>query len=94
MHKLFLTLTPPPFRCAYAPVGQASTQGAGLQARHNRASNPVDIPPVDMMRIPAASHDRRLCTKRAQAREQELQPMQRSMRGVFKIFIHGSFFSF
>jgi len=86
-------MTPPPLRWEYAPVGQASAQGAGSQARQDRASKPVDIPPLDMMRMPAASHDSRLCTNRAHAREQELHPMQRSIRGVVKIFIAGSIFS-
>jgi hypothetical protein len=84
-------MTPPPLRWEKAPVGQAAAQGAGLQARQRRASKPVDNPPVDMMRMPDASHDRRLCTNRAQARAQELQPMQRSIRGVFRIFTGTSF---
>ncbi len=40
--------------------------------------------------MPAVSQDKRLCTSRAQASEQEWQPMHRSMRGVVKIFIKGS----
>jgi hypothetical protein len=37
--------------------------------------------------MPAVSHDRFLCTSLAQAREQEWQPIQRSILGVVKIFI-------
>ena len=70
-----------PFRREYAPVRQAAAQGAGSQARQVCASKPVDMPPEDAMRIPAVSQDRRSCTSRAQAREQEWQPMQRSMPG-------------
>src|SRR5512139_3528917 len=87
MQRFLRTSTPPPFRCVYAPVGQAAAQGAGSQARQVRASNPVDNPPDDRMRIPAVSQERRLCTIRAQAREQEWQPMQRSILGVVRIFI-------
>jgi hypothetical protein len=68
-------------------VGQACAQGAGSQARQVRASNPVDNPPDDRMRMPAVSQDNRLCTRRAQAREQEWQPIQRSILGVIKIFM-------
>jgi hypothetical protein len=39
------------------------------------------------MRIPAVSQDSFLCTRRAQASEQEWQPMQRSILGVVRIFI-------
>jgi hypothetical protein len=92
MQSFFLTTTPPPFLCEYAPVGQAFTQGAGSQARQVRASNPVDRPPEDRMRIPAVSQESRLCTRRAQASEQEWHPMQRSIRGVVNIFMTGSFF--
>jgi len=86
MQSFFLTTTPPPFLWEYAPVGQAITQGAGSQARQSRASNPVERPPEDLMRIPAVSQDRRLCTIRAQASEQEWHPMQRSILGVGRIF--------
>jgi hypothetical protein len=41
--------------------------------------------------MPAVFHERFLCTRRAQASEQEWQPMQRSMRGVVRIFKAGSF---
>jgi len=68
-------------------VGQAAAQGAGSQARQTRASNPVESPPDDRMRIPAVSQESRLCTIRLQAREHEWQPMQRSMRGVVRIFM-------
>jgi len=68
-------------------VGQASTQGAGSQARQVLASNPVDSPPDEAIRMPAVSHDRFLCTSLAQAREQEWQPIQRSILGVVKIFM-------
>jgi hypothetical protein len=71
MHRFFLTTTPPPLRCENAPVGQAVAHGAGLQARQGFASNPVDNPPEEKMRMPAVSHDRRLCTSLAQASEQE-----------------------
>jgi hypothetical protein len=71
MQRLFFTITPPPFRCEYAPVGQAAAQGAGRQARQVLASNPVERPPDEEIRIPAMSHDRNLCTWRAQAREHE-----------------------
>jgi hypothetical protein len=71
MHSFFFTITPPPFRCEKAPVGHASAQGAGLQARQVRASKPVDNPPEDLIRIPAVSHESFLCTCRAQASEQE-----------------------
>jgi len=71
MHSFFLTTTPPPFRCEKAPVGQARAQGAGSQAKQGLASKPVERPPVDRIRIPAVSQERRLCTTRAQAREQE-----------------------
>src|SRR5512146_756394 len=92
MQRLFFTITPPPFRWEYAPVGQASAQGAGLQARQARASNPVESPPDERMRLPALSHESCLCTWRAQEREQEWQPMQRSIRGVVRIFIVVSLF--
>jgi len=71
MQIFFRTMTPPPRRWEKAPVGQASAQGAGSQARQGLASKPVDRPPVDRIRIPAVSQERRLCTKRAQAKEQE-----------------------
>jgi len=72
MHKSFFCTTPPPcLRGARAPVGQASAQGGGSQARQTLASKPVDTPPAVDMRIPAANQDRRLCTSRAQASEQE-----------------------
>jgi hypothetical protein len=87
MQRFFFTMTPPPFRCVYAPVGQAAAQGAGSQARQVRASNPVESPPEDRMRIPAVSQESLLCTMRLQAREQEWHPMQRSMRGVVRIFM-------
>ena len=41
--------------------------------------------------MPDASHDRRLCTNRAQARAQELQPMQRSISGVLRTLTSTSF---
>src|SRR5512143_4072364 len=91
MQSFFLTTTPPPFLWEYAPVGQAAAQGAGSQARQVRASNPVESPPEERMRMPAVSQESRLCTIRAQAREQEWQPMQRSMRGVVRIFMTASF---
>src|SRR5574340_1424256 len=87
MQSFFFTTTPPPFLWEYAPVGQAATQGAGSQARQSCASNPVASPPEERMRIPAVSQDRRLCTSRAQASEQEWHPMQRSIRGVVRIFM-------
>jgi hypothetical protein len=60
MHSFFLTMTPPPRRWLKAPVGHASAQGAGSQARQGFASKPVERPPVDRMRIPAVSQERRL----------------------------------
>ena len=45
-------------------VGQAAAQGAGSQARQIRASNPVDSPPEDPMRMPAVSQESRLWTIR------------------------------
>jgi hypothetical protein len=87
MQMLFRTMTPPPSRCEYAPVGQASAHGAtGSQARQCLASYPVESPPVDLMRMPALFHERFLYTYRAQAKEQEWQPMQRSILGVVRIF--------
>ena len=86
MQSFFLTMTPPPLRWEYAPVGHAFAQGAGSQARQGLASNPVDRPPDEIIRIPAVSQDRRLWTCLAQAREQEWHPMHRSMRGVVRIF--------
>jgi hypothetical protein len=50
----------------------------------------VESPPDDRMRMPAVSQESRLCTIRAQAREHEWQPMQRSMRGVVRIFMAAS----
>src|SRR5512137_803599 len=91
MQRFLRTTTPPPFRCVYAPVGQAAAQGAGSQARQTLASKPVESPPADRMRMPDVSHESRLWTIRAQAREQEWQPMQRSMRGVVRIFMIDSF---
>jgi hypothetical protein len=44
------------------------------------------------MRIPAVSQDNLLCTRRAQASEQEWQPIHLSIRGVvstFALFIDG-----
>jgi hypothetical protein len=87
MQRLFFTSTPPPWRCAYAPVGHAAAQGAESQARQVLASNPVDRPPEEAMRMPAVSQDRRLCTSLAQASEQEWQPMQRSILGAVRIFM-------
>src|SRR5512143_4315296 len=87
MQSFFFTTTPPPFLWEYAPVGQADTQGAGSQARQSRASNPVERPPEDLIRIPAVSQESRLCTSRAQASEHEWHPMQRSIRGVVRIFM-------
>lgn len=43
------------------------------------------------MRIPAVSHERSLCTWRAQAREHEWHPMHLSIRGAVRIFITASF---
>jgi hypothetical protein len=60
MQSFFFTTTPPPFLWEFAPVGQAITQGAGSQAMQSRASNPVERPPDDLMRIPAVSQDKRL----------------------------------
>jgi len=68
-------------------VGQAKAQGAGLQARQGFASKPVDKPPEDIIRIPAVSQDNLLCTRRAQASEQEWQPMHLSILGVVSIFV-------
>ena len=65
-----------------APVGQAKAQGAGLQARQDFASKPVDNPPEDIIRIPAVSQDNLLCTRRAQASEQEWQPIHLSILGA------------
>src|SRR5512135_374016 len=87
MQSFFFTTTPPPFLWEYAPVGQAATQGAGSQARQSLASNPVERPPEDLMRIPAVSQERRLWTSRAQASEQEWHPMQRSIFGAVRIFM-------
>ncbi|SPD75587.1 hypothetical protein PITCH_A650008 [uncultured Desulfobacterium sp.] len=86
MQSFFLTTTPPPLRCEYAPVGQDWVQGAGLQARHILASKPVERPPDEMIRMPAVSHDRRLWINRPHAREQEWHPMQRSILGVVNVF--------
>src|SRR5512143_1247720 len=87
MQSFFFTTTPPPFLWEYAPVGQADTQGAGSQTRQSRASNPVERPPEDLIRIPAVSQESRLCTSRAQASEHEWHPMQRSILGVVRIFM-------
>jgi predicted naringenin-chalcone synthase len=81
-------MTPPPFFLSFmAPVGQTSAQGAGEQARQTLATNPVERPPEDAILIPAVFHDSNLCTNRAQAKEQEWQPMQRSIREAVNIFI-------
>jgi hypothetical protein len=93
MQSFARTTTPPPLRWEKAPVGQAAAQGAGSQARQVRASKPVDSPPEEAMRMPAVFQDRFWCTSRAQASEQEWQPMQRSMRGAVKIFIESTFVS-
>jgi hypothetical protein len=45
--------------------------GAGSHARQTLASNPVDNPPAEAMRIPAVSQDRSLWTTLEQASEQE-----------------------
>jgi hypothetical protein len=87
MHRSFFTITPPPLRWRNAPVGQASAQGAGRQARQVLASKPVESPPEETIRIPAESQETRLYTRRAQASEQELQPMHRSILGVVKTFM-------
>jgi hypothetical protein len=58
-----------------------------IAGRQVRASNPVDNPPDDRMRMPAVSQESRLCTRRAQASEQEWQPMHRFILGVVNIFI-------
>jgi hypothetical protein len=71
MHSDLSTLTPPPLRCENAPVGQAVAHGAGLHATHVRASNPVERPPAEEILIPAVFHESLLCTRRAQASEQE-----------------------
>jgi len=63
-----------------APVGQAAAQGAGSQARQSTAWKPLVRPPEDLMRMPARFQDMDLYTRRAQAIEQQWQPMQRSMR--------------
>ncbi len=68
-------------------MGQAAAQGAGRQARQVLASNPVERPPDEEIRMPAVSHDRYLWTNRAQAREHEWQPMHLSIRGAVKIFM-------
>src|SRR5271157_1221023 len=90
MQRFLRTITPPSLRWLYAPVGQASAQGAGSQATHVLATKPVESPPDEPMRIPAVSHERFLCIRRAQAKEQEWQPMQRSILGVVKIFMLSS----
>lgn len=87
MQRLRRKTTPPPLRWEKEPVGQASAQGAGLQARHTFASNPVDNPPEEAMRIPAVSQESRLYTNRAQAKEQEWQPIHLSIREAFRTFI-------
>jgi len=45
------------------------------------ATNPVDRPPEEVIRIPAVDQDR------PQAREQEWQPIHCSIRGVVSVFI-------
>src|SRR5208283_4377630 len=87
IQRFIRTMTPPSFRCEYAPVGQTIAHGAGSQAKQVLASNPVERPPEEDMRIPAVSQDRRLCTSRAQAREHEWQPIHRSILGAVKIFM-------
>jgi len=57
MQSFFFTMTPPPLRLEKAPVGQASAQGAGSQARQWLAVNPVVNPPEDLIRIPAVSQE-------------------------------------
>jgi hypothetical protein len=54
-----------------AAVGQASAQGAGLQAKQSLASNPEDNPPEVIILMPAVFQDNLLWTILAQAREQE-----------------------
>jgi hypothetical protein len=71
-------------------VGQARAQGAGWHARHVLASKPVESPPEERMRIPAVFQERRLCTRRAQAKEQEWQPMHRSILSAISIFMTNS----
>jgi hypothetical protein len=88
MQSFFLTTTPPPLRWEKAPVGQASAQGAGRQARQILASNPVESPPDEAMRMPAVSQESRLWIRRAQASEQEWQPMHLSIRGAVRIFMN------
>jgi len=68
-------------------VGQASAQGAWVQARQTWASNPVLSPAAEWMRMPERLHDRLLCTTRAHVREQEKHPMHRSIRLALRIFI-------
>jgi hypothetical protein len=51
------------------------------------AAKPVVSPPNVAIRMPAASHESVLYTRRAQAKEHEWQPMQRSILGVVKIFM-------
>jgi hypothetical protein len=87
MQSFFCCMTPPPFSRLRLPVGQAVAQGAGSQARQTLARKPEDMPPEDWMRMPAFSQDRHLCTTRAQAREQEWQPMHRSMRVALSCFM-------
>jgi len=71
-------------------VGQTMAQGAGRHARQVLASKPVESPPEERMRIPAVFQERRLCTSRAQAREQEWQPMHRSILGAVSLFMMNS----
>jgi len=91
MQSFFFTITPPPLRWEKAPVGQASAHGAGSQAKQWLAVKPVVKPPEERIRIPAVSQEIRLCTIRAQASEQEWQPIQRSIFGVVNIFMAISF---
>lgn len=73
-----------------ASVGQASAQGAGEQARHTFATKPVESPPEEEIRMPAVFQDSSLWTSLAQAKEQEWQPMQRSILEAVRVFIYNS----
>ena len=88
IQRSFLWMTPPPFlRPLMAPVGQTSAQGAGEQAIQTLATKPVESPPDEAILIPAVFHESSLCTSRAHAKEQEWQPMHRSIREAVKVFI-------
>jgi len=59
LHNLFLKIIPPPVRSIKAPVLQAAAHGAESQAKQWFATNPVESPPEEWMRIPAVFHDTR-----------------------------------